>query len=106
MTTDLFGMDVGEPGETLPVPSRPALVLTPAKPRGKHYTEPRGYAAMPGTGPVGEKCKGCSFYCHKGGVAGTYPKCRKNEAKWTGGRGSDILANAPACKYFSPKESS
>lgn len=105
MTADLFGLDVGEPGDSLPLPARPPLVLTPAKPRGKHYVEPRGYYAQPGTGPEGMTCRDCAFYCHKGGVSGTYPKCRKNEARWTGGRGSDILAKAPACKYFTPKDS-
>lgn len=97
---DLFGMETYEAGESLQISTRPALVLTPAKPRGKHYVEPRGYVAPPGTGPEGMKCKNCAHYTHQGGVSGAYPKCGANRARWTGGRGSDILANAPACNRF------
>ena len=79
---------------------RAPLVLTDPKPRGKHYVEPRGYAAMPGTGPAGKTCRDCANYTHKGNVAGSYPKCWANRAHWTGGRGSDILARAPACSLF------
>lgn len=76
------------------------LVLVEAKPRGKHYVQPMGYAGMPGTGPEGKRCMDCDHYTHQGGVAGSYPKCGANRARWTGGRRSDILARSPACNKF------
>lgn len=96
---DLFGMERSESDAQVPI-GRPPLVLTAAKPRGKHYVEPRGYAALPGTGPAGKCCRDCAHYTHKGNVAGSYPKCWLNRARWTGGRGSDILAKAPACSRY------
>lgn len=96
---DLFGYERNEDGPAEILPRAP-LVLTDPKPRGKHYVEPRGYWALPGTGPEGKTCRDCFYYTHKGGVSGTYPKCGRNRARWTGGRGSDILARAPACKGF------
>lgn len=102
---DLFGHEVQDSGESLQVPTRPALVLTgSARVRGKHYVEPRGYAAPPGSGPEGKTCRDCASYTHRGGVAGTYPKCWENRARWTGGRGSDILARAPACRLFAERK--
>jgi hypothetical protein len=71
-------------------------VVTEVPKRGKHYCEPRGYAAPPGTGPAGETCRTCDHYVivrH----AKTYPKCDLNRACWTGGRRSDILVSAAAC---------
>jgi hypothetical protein len=100
MSADLFGMESNDSDDAIKLPARTPLVLTPATPRGKHYVEPRGYAAQPGTGPDGKQCRNCDHYTHKGGVAGTYPKCGANVARWTGGRGSDILAKAPACSKF------
>lgn len=55
-----------------------------------------GYYSLPGSGPEGETCRTCNHYVriHHARV---YRKCLKNEAKWTKGKGSDILASAPAC---------
>jgi hypothetical protein len=75
--------------------------------RGKHYVKPNGYAAPPGSGPKEKTCKDCGHYCR---VASNYlgrrrfPKCGLNRANWTGGRGSDILAGAPACLHFKEPE--
>ncbi len=103
---DLFGFESNDSGDALKISTRPVLVLTASKPRGKHYIEPRGYAAPPGTGPADKQCRHCANYTHQGGVAGSYPKCYANRARWTGGRGSDILASAPACnKYEAPEPS-
>lgn len=99
---DMFGFESATDGDSVPMSKAPTLVLTDQKPRGKHYVEPRGYAAMPGTGPEGKQCRHCAHYTHQGGVAGNYPKCEANRARWTGGRGSDILAKAPACSRFTP----
>lgn len=68
--------------------------------RGKHYIEPRGYAYHPGTGPEGETCGSCRFdEKHR-----RWHKCGHEFArrKHTSSRGSDILARAPACKYWEP----
>jgi hypothetical protein len=97
---DLFGFDASENDEALPVPSRPPLVLQPAKVRGKHYIEPRGYAAPPGAGPAGKTCRDCANFTHGGTGRRSFPKCGLNQARWTSGRGSDILASAPACRLF------
>lgn len=68
------------------------------KPRGKHYIQPRGYAYFPGTGPAGETCKTCEYKeSHRRWIKCNHEMAR---AKHTGGRGSDILASAAACKYW------
>lgn len=64
--------------------------------RGKHYVQPRGYFYHPGTGPEGETCGTCK---HIVGFR-RWNKCNLNRARWTGGRGSDILVRAAACRYW------
>lgn len=71
---------------------------------GKHYVQPWGYYAPPGTGPVGETCKTCAHIVARGGVAGRYLKCLRSRGKWTGGRKSDILAGSPACSGWESSE--
>jgi hypothetical protein len=68
--------------------------------RGKHYIEPRGYFRPPGTGPKDETCGTCEHKTYASGVAGSYIKCNLARHKWTGGRGSDILASAAACEAW------
>lgn len=99
---DLFGMETEDSGEWMWVPTRAPLVLAPSpRVRGKHYVEPRGYAAPPGTGPEGKTCRDCAHYARNyTGSGKSFPKCNLARAKWTGGRGSDILARAPACNRF------
>ena len=75
-------------GETVAVPVR-----------GKHYVQPRGYAYMPGTGPANETCGSCKHIVRKR-QSKTWLKCALAERKWTHGRGSDILARSPACKFW------
>lgn len=67
-----------------------------AQQRGKHYVQPRGYVYHPGTGPEGETCGSCQHISR----FRRWHKCDLNKARWTGGRGSDILARSPACKYW------
>jgi hypothetical protein len=67
--------------------------------RGKHYIQPRGYVDHPGTGPKGETCKTCQ---HAIKFRRWY-KCDLARYKWTGGKTSDILATAPACKRWRKK---
>lgn len=71
-------------------------IKVPAK-HGKHHVTRRGYAWKPGTGPDGEKCKGCSFAeRHR-----KWAKCGHSSApRHTGGKGTDILLNSPACKFW------
>jgi hypothetical protein len=66
----------------------------------RREARPNGYAGIPGTGPEGRQCRHCDHYTHKGGVAGSYPKCNLCRTRWTGGRATDILARSPACSYF------
>lgn len=67
--------------------------------RGKHYVQPKGYAASPGTGPKDETCKMCR-HLHRKQMAKTYLKCKLTQKTWTGGRGSDVLAGSPACRFW------
>ncbi|PQV58771.1 hypothetical protein LX70_00584 [Defluviimonas denitrificans] len=61
--------------------------------------EPNGYAWKPGTGPEGEKCKGCEYFVRRH-MSKTYFKCRLARENWTKTRRTDIKANAPACKFW------
>lgn len=80
-------------GDTVTVPKR-----------GKHYVQPRGYAARPGTGPEGETCKTCRHSYHGGTGRRRYPKCALTRACHRSSRRTDILMGAPACEKFQPKE--
>jgi hypothetical protein len=68
-------------------------------------TVPKGYAALPGSGPEGKTCKDCK---HKHTMSNTgnksWIKCDLMRAAWTHGPGSDIRAGSPACRRFEPKE--
>ena len=67
-------------------------------------TQPKGYAATPGSGPEGETCRSCAHKRNPGGTAGTYWKCKLMEANWTGGPGSDIRMRSPACRFWEKRE--
>jgi hypothetical protein len=61
----------------------------------------KGYAAPPGTGPEGEKCKTCAHDRRSNEYgAKQFHKCELMKAHWTGGYGTDILANSPACRHW------
>lgn len=70
----------------------------PDKPRGKHYVEPRGYAAPPGTGPAGETCGTCKWSASYV----RYAKCRHPLRKFknTHGKATDIRMRSPACSKW------
>jgi hypothetical protein len=80
-------------------PAQRAIVGSKRKP-----TIPRGYAALPGTGPEGKTCRDCK---HKQTQSNTgnksWIKCELMRAAWTHGPGSDIRAGSPACRRFEPK---
>ena len=74
----------------------------PRRARRKRSDEtPKGYAAEPGTGPVGETCKTCghSDYVE---CAKRYWKCdlRRHTASYA----TDIRLKSPACKFWKGKE--
>lgn len=78
-------------GDTVKVPKR-----------GKHYTQPRGYFAPPGSGPKDQTCGTCKHCQRDRNYSGTksWAKCEKARGKWTHGRGSDILVKAPAYRAW------
>jgi hypothetical protein len=61
--------------------------------RGKHYIQPRGYAAPPGTGPAGETCGSCAARQR----VPPLPQVSAQRRLWGHTRRSDILARSPAC---------
>lgn len=68
----------------------------PKKRRGRRKkTKQRGYAAPPGTGPVGETCGSCRFIYRA--PTGRYRKCILVRPHWTGGIATDILARSLSC---------
>lgn len=77
----------------------PASALK-ARPRSKKH----GHAAVPGTGPAGETCGGCSHLVRKH-LAKTYLKCGLMSAHWTGGEGTDVRAGDPACRRWEKAQS-
>ena len=91
---DLFGNEVAAP---------PDRALTPKERRkllyGQISTVPKGHAAPPGTGPVGETCRSCKNYTLRK-WAGTYRKCLLMKEHWTSGGRTDIRAKDPACKKW------
>jgi len=63
----------------------------------------KGYAARPGTGPVGETCRSCTHYTHQRNSKGrgaAYPKCGLMRALWSHGPGTDIRAKSLACEKW------
>ncbi|NSX15009.1 hypothetical protein HTY52_13075 [Cupriavidus taiwanensis] len=85
--TDLFGEKVLER-------------VSEARP-GRKPTQPKGYAAMPGTGPEGEKCQTCRHKASTGNShARVYWKCALMRNAWTGGPGTDIRMRSPACNRW------
>lgn len=58
-----------------------------------------GHAWMPGTGPDGETCSTCKHLVRKT-MSKTYLKCGLMRTTWTGGSGTDVKANDPACKKW------
>lgn len=99
---------LGKTGDLFDVPlttPRTVEFREDGKPKRKP-TQPKGYAAEPGTGPVGEKCKTCKHH-RVVTFSRHYHKCaefRRLGGKWTGGPGSDIRVNSPACRLWEAAE--
>ncbi|HJE22105.1 MAG TPA: hypothetical protein K8W01_00385 [Methylorubrum populi] len=80
--------------------------LTPSERRQlRGGTQAKGYAAKPGTGPAGETCGSCDHLVRKR-LAKVYRKCGLMERHWTGGKDTDVLATAPACRNWQAPEAS
>lgn len=63
----------------------------------------KGYAALPGTGPEGERCKTCKHLAIRW-MARTYFKCGLMRGVWSGTRSTDVLVNSPACRRWEPDD--
>ena len=71
--------------------------------KNRKTTQPKGYAAQPGSGPKGETCKTCAHLVRKR-YSRYHLKCWQNRGRWTNGPGSDIKASAPACRLWEKRE--
>lgn len=59
----------------------------------------RAHAARPGTGPEEETCGSCRHLCARA-FARVYYKCGLMEARWTGGRATDVRKKDAACRFW------
>lgn len=57
------------------------------------------YAALPGTGPVGETCRTCANLSAQQ-MSNRWYKCELTRPWWTGGVGTDVKARSPACSKW------
>lgn len=87
---DMFGNEIS-------VAEARALLASTKK--GRKPTQPKGYAALPGSGPEGETCRSCKHIARIE-YAKTYLKCELMRSHWTGGPGTDIRAKSPACSRW------
>lgn len=62
-------------------------------------TTPKGYAALPGSGPAGETCGSCEHLVRRR-MARTYLKFGLMQRGWTRGSASDVQARSPACSRW------
>lgn len=88
---DLFGQPVAD--------DLPKLTKFGKKKRDE---TPKGYAAKPGSGPVGHFCRDCRHSVKKS-LAKNYWKCALMFRFWTGGFKTDIRLKSPACKEWASK---
>lgn len=90
---DLFGAPIKREGAMTDAERKRA--------RRRAAEQPKGYAAPPGSGPQGEKCKTCKHAtAHLWDK--TYWKCAL--IKPTRGPGTDIRLKSPACKRWEKRQ--
>lgn len=82
-------------GET---PNLDLFGVTPAFNLHRGAGRPNGYAAEPGSGPTGESCKTCDNCVRVKLSSKSVYKCEL--VAWTGGRATDVLVTAPACRFW------
>lgn len=63
---------------------------------------PTGYAAAPGSGPLGQSCKSCR-HMKRVGLVRAFRKCDLMREFWDGSRKSDVNSSSPACCRWAPK---
>ena len=95
----------GEPMDMTALWKRQGVVRLDLKAKGigkRNPTVLNGYAAPPGTGPLGETCKTCAHKRSMTNRSGAkhFIKCEANRERWTHGEGSDIRAGSPACRVW------
>lgn len=72
--------------------------------RRTHGNGAAGYAAKPGTGPLGETCATC-MHCRQRALARKRVfKCALLMGQWTPGRDTDITLRSPACAKWEKGE--
>jgi hypothetical protein len=80
--------------------------LTPAERKQlRRRYQPRGYAALPGSGPEGKTCGGCKHLVRRR-MSRTYLKCGLMRNVWTCGSGTDIQARSSACRNWEKNDGS
>jgi len=64
----------------------------------------RGHAAVPGTGPPGEKCGTCKHPVRVALHSKVIFKCNVMHHSWTNGAGTDIRLKDPACRWWEARK--
>lgn len=62
----------------------------------------KGYAAMPGSGPAGEKCEDCNWFAVME-WSKKYYRCYRCKQYWAMTKKTDIEPKSAACKFWEPK---
>jgi hypothetical protein len=81
---DLFGLAAGP------------MLTEKQRRRLKKSPQARGYAAMPGSGPLEETCGSCKNIVR----FRRWAKCGLMRGCWTGGKGTDIEVKSIACRRW------
>ncbi len=84
-------------------PSFDLMVLPPSALAGRKPSKKTGHAAPPGSGPAGETCKSCRHLA-RNQMAKVYLKCELMRAIWTGGGGTEVRAQDPACRRWGARK--
>lgn len=105
ITPDSGNIEIKHGEGELPRPAPPVYDIfgdriytpMPIRPGKRREPTPWGYYGPPGTGPVGQTCGTCAHAARIRLSQKAIYKCRRNEAKWSHSRKTDILVRTPAC---------